>query len=115
MIKVKHEDATCTAEEPRSPLAEMIVLQTDGEILRAPSDLDAATHEVLVTGSALLSLAMYDARRWPVWLDLTSGQVHVLFAAFDDQIIFAQRTDISNISSRAAFIEKVRRVTHGDD
>ena len=115
MPKVKHKDATRTEEEPRSPIAEMIVLQTDGEILRAPSDLNTATHEVLVTGSALLSLAMHDARRWPVWLDLAQEQWRVVFVAFDDQIIFAQRAHAAEAPSRAAFIEKVRRITHGDD
>ncbi len=85
---------------------ELIVAQTDGEILRGADGLDVEAVELVQTAVALSSLLSSDPATLPVYVDIEVDQDRLFSAAFDDEFVIAKAG--GRAASRTEFVERAR-------
>lgn len=100
------------AARPRRTLDDMLIVQADGEILRAPGALADGDQELVAMAAALVSLGM-STGRWPAWVDMTERGRRVIAVAFDEQIIFMTVDQADAPISRVEFVEQTRQLADG--
>ncbi len=106
------ERPTFSRQEPTETLGDLIIAQSDGELLRCAHALDEDEQTLVETASALVALSA-TARCWPAWVDMSSGSQRIIAVAFDEQIVFMSLCGRDERVSRAAFIERARALVAG--
>ena len=115
MLKLKQrvtQEETLKNRGPTADLGDLIITQTDGELLRCSRELSGEAQTLVETASALVALAATKGR-WPAWVDMSSGDGRVIAVAFDEQIVFMALCGRDEHVSRAAFIERARALVSG--
>lgn len=92
--------------DERDGRGELIVAQTDGELLRGASGLEAGSVELVQTAVALSSLLSSDPSAIPVYVDIENDEGRLFSAAYDDEFVIAQVGERS--ASRTEFVERAR-------
>jgi hypothetical protein len=93
-------------DDMHQPGDELIVAQTDGELLRGAERLSMESVDLVQTAVALSSLLTSDPDAIPVYVDVETDDERLFTAAFDDEFVIASVG--GRAASRTEFVERAR-------
>lgn len=93
------------------PMSNIIIAQSDGDILRGGQSLTPEEKGLLSNAIALTALLASAGTDEPAWMDIEYAGARLLTVAFDQQFVFVTFAPLDG--SRRGFIEEARQVFGG--
>ena len=94
------------SDSPQRSRSDVIIAQTDGEVIRGRRRIKAEDRDTLSTVSALMSVVMGEGQ-FPASLDVRANGKRFMAVAFDSEIMFMRIGGPE--ASRAEFLEEMRQ------